>query len=345
MASAEGNGNGNDNDNSILFMFGRFQPFTLGHLALLNKMLEKASGKEQRIAYLFVSHKKAAGSRSKLGELETALAKNKDMSKIKELMKSERSIMEYPLSASQRVKLVLTLLGKIYGKKIEANSSGETIIELDSVFDLERRRGLKSLGLKKGNSVELHVIDSSKVHGTAGFNSHKWLKDRYGEAKKVQMVTGDNRTKTKPGEKLYLPQKIIDNGFVSLPRNETNSTDDDHYTKLSGSKIRSWSVMLTKPGNEEYIGKIRDAYYSLLTEEEVLDLIVNPINESIFSAPSRSMSTSSSRRISGSVRPFSKNTRKKESIVPARSNRKAASQLNTTNTRRRNSRVRTNRRT
>lgn len=336
MASAEGNGNGNDNDNSILFMFGRFQPFTLGHLSLLNKMLEKASKKEQRIAYLFVSHKKAAGSRSKLGELETALAKNKDMSKIKELMKSERSIMEYPLSASQRVKLVLTLLGKIYRKKIEANSSGETIIELDSVFDLERREGLKSLG--EGNSVELHVIDSSKVHGTAGFKSHKWLKGKY-EAKKVQMVTGSNRTETKPGEELYLPPEIKDNGFVSVPRNETNSTDDDHYTKLSGSKIRSWSVMLTKPGNEKYIGKIRDAYYSLLTEEEVLDLIVNPINESIFRAPSRS------RRTSGSVRPFSKNTRKSESIVPARSNRKAASQLNTTNTRKRSSRVRTNRRT
>ena len=320
MASAEGNDN--DNDNSILFMFGRFQPFTLGHLALLNQMLEEASSREERKAYLFVSHKRSKLSRSKLGELETAIAE-KDMIKIKELMKFKGSIMEYPLSASKRVKLVLTLLGKIYRKKIEANSSGETIIELDSVFDLERRRGLKSLGLGEGNSVKLHVIDSSKVDGSAGFKSHTWLKAKYGEAKKVQMVTGDNRTKTKPGEKLYLPQNIKDNGFVSVPRNETNSTDDDHYTKLSGSKIRSWSVMLTKPGNEEYIGKIRDAYYSLLTEEEVLDLIVNPINESIFSAPS------SSRRISGSVRPLPKNTRKK---------RKAASQLNT-------NRVKTNRRT
>jgi len=277
------------NNNSILFMFGRFQPFTLGHMALLNNMLEEASSREERKAYLFVSHKRSKLSRSKLGELETAIAE-KDMSEIKELMKSRGSIMEYPLSASQRVELVLTLLGKIYGKKIEANSSGETIITLDSVFDLERRTGLKRL--KNRKSVELHVIDSSKVHGSAGYKSHSWLKAKYGEAKKVQMVTGDNRTKKKPGEKeLYLPQRIIDNGFVSVPRNETNSTDDDHYTKLSGSKIRSWSVMLTQSGNEEYITKIINAYYSLLTEKEVLDLIVKPINESIFNKPSKTMST------------------------------------------------------
>jgi len=321
-------------DNSIFFMLGRFQPFTLGHLALLNSMLMKASKESGSEAYLFVSHKMSAGSTSKVKILEQAIRDNRDMSVIKELMKTKNSIMDYPLHASQRVALVLTLLSKIYGIEITASISGETVIEVNGVFNLDEREGTTPLP----NSVKLHVIDCSKVDETAGYMAHVWLKRKYGD-KKARMVTGSNRV-------LSQQYTIIANNPVYIERNETNSSNDNHYTKLSGSKIRSWSVMLSQPGNEGNLAKIKDSYYSLLTEDEVLALIVKPINDSIFrksTAPLRTMSIprSRSRGPSGTVRPLSR-----KASTKLRTKRRASSPPQTNSPRINNSRRRrTSRRT
>ena len=83
---------------SIFFMLGRFQPFTLGHLALVNEMLIKTAETPDSIAYLFVSHKKLKPSHyKKVAKLHEVLAESQDPSDIKRVMKTKDSIMDYPL--------------------------------------------------------------------------------------------------------------------------------------------------------------------------------------------------------------------------------------------------------
>ena len=128
---------------SIFFMLGRFQPFTLGHLALVNEMLIKTAETPDCIAYLFVSHKKLKPSHyKKVAKLHEVLAESQDPGKIKHEMKTKDSIMDYPLNADDRVKLVLALLKKIYPEsEILPGIKGEYVIRVSSIFNLESKKG------------------------------------------------------------------------------------------------------------------------------------------------------------------------------------------------------------
>jgi hypothetical protein len=259
---------------AIFFMLGRFQPFTLGHLALVNEMLIKTAETPDSIAYLFVSHKQLKPSHyKKVAKLHEVLAESQTPSDIKHVMKTKDSIMDYPLNATDRVRLVLALFRKIYPEvEISPGIRGEYVIRVSSIFNLGSRRGNVPLS----REVELHIINSSKVENTSGYKAHSWLKRKYNNIK-ASMVTGSNRV-------LDFQPLIMANNPVRINRNEDNSTSSNHFSKLSGSKIRTWCILYHVTRDEKWLKSIVDSYYNLLSPEDVLRLIVEPINKSIFEA-------------------------------------------------------------
>jgi hypothetical protein len=268
---------------SIFFMLGRFQPFTLGHLALVNEMLIKTAETPDSIAYLFVSHKMLKPSHyKKVAKLHEVLAESKDPSDIKRVMKTKDSIMDYPLNATDRVRLVLALFRKIYPEvEISPGIRGEYVIRVSSIFNLESRRG--NIPLER--SVELHIINSSKVENTSGYKAHSWLKRKYNNIK-ASMVTGSNRV-------LDFQPLIMANNPVRINRNEDDSTSSNHFSKLSGSKIRTWCILYHVTRDEKWLNSIVDSYYKLLSPEDVLRLIVEPIIKGIFGAQASPKSSAS----------------------------------------------------
>jgi hypothetical protein len=268
---------------SIFFMLGRFQPFTLGHLALVNEMLIKTAETPDSIAYLFVSHKKLKPSHyKKVEKLHEVLAETKDPSDIKRVMKTKDSIMDYPLNATDRVRLVLALFRKIYPEvEISPGIRGEYVIRVSSIFNLESRRGDIALS----REVELHIINSSKVENTSGYKAHSWLKRKYNNIK-ASMVTGSNRV-------LDFQPLIMANNPVRINRNEDDSTSSNHFSKLSGSKIRTWCILYHVTRDEKWLNSIVDSYYNLLSPEDVLRLIVEPIIKGIFGAQAPPKSSAS----------------------------------------------------
>ena len=208
-----------------------------------------------------------------VAKLHEVLAESQDPSDIKRVMKTKDSIMDYPLDATDRVRLVLALFRKIYPEvEISTGIRGEYVIRVSSIFNLESRRG--NIPLER--AVELHIINSSKVENTSGYKAHSWLKRKYNNIK-ASMVTGSNRV-------LDFQPLIMANNPVRINRNEDNSTDSNHFSKLSGSKIRTWCILYHVTSDEKWLNSIVDSYYKLLSPEDVLRLIVEPIIKGIFGA-------------------------------------------------------------
>ena len=114
------------------------------------------------------------------------------------------------------------------------------------------------------------------------------------------MVTGS-------GEVLDF-QPLIAQITVRIKRNEYNSTSSDHYTKLLGSKIRARCILYHVTRDEKWLKSIvGHSYYNLLSPEDVLRLIVGPINKSIFEAQAPPKSAS----VTGPAR-----TKRKASSLP-----------------------------
>jgi phosphopantetheine adenylyltransferase len=267
--------------NDVFYMTGRFQPFTLGHLALFNHMVLRAAEGSASEVYLFVSHKKPNFSRTKVPELLQTLRKAPlDMSKVKDLMKKDKSIMDNPLTTPMRVKIVIKILESIYGKQHNlSKTSGETTYKINKILGVntmfETHNKSKSMQTLN-NDVLIHIIDS-EIMDTGGFKAHNFLRKRYSASKsRVRMVTGSNR-------KGRLPPFISATNPVYLNRNETNSGDDYYPTKLSGSKIRSWCVAFHVTRDGDLMSNIINSYYGLLNTRDVNKLFVIPISKSIFS--------------------------------------------------------------
>ena len=298
----------NTSPTKVYYMLGRFQPFTMGHLALFNSMVEEASSEEGQHAYLFVSHKKPNFSRAKVGELEEILdGDNPTVKKVKPLMKKDKSIMDNPLSTLVRYQIVNMIMKTIYKPKV-TKIRGEEIFVLDRILDVNQM--FISGNLKKSMRllefpVQVHIVNS-EVTGTGGFKAHGFLKKRYGKSIPARMYTGTNREGR-------LAPFIMANKPIFIKREEGDTSDAFHPTGLSGSKIRSWSVIYFKTGNEVMLENISKSYYGLLSNAKLVKYIVNPISESIFSgttvdslstsesASVRSLSASASRSLSGSL--------------------------------------------
>ena len=320
----------NTSPTKVYYMLGRFQPFTMGHLALFNSMVEEASYEEGQHAYLFVSHKKPNFSRAKVAELEEILEGSKPtVKKVKPLMKKDKSIMDNPLSTLVRYQIVNMIMKTVYKPKV-TKIRGEEIFMLDRVLDVNQMfitRDLKKSMRLLEFPVQVHIVNS-EVTGTGGFKAHGFLKKKYGKSIPARMYTGTNREGR-------LAPFIMANKPIFIKREEGDTSDAFHPTGLSGSKIRSWSVIYFKNGDEEMLENISNSYYGLLSNAKLTKYIVNPISNSIFSGSmvdslsvtestsdisstrserSASMSASTSASRSRSVSAFGKSKKKKRGV-------------------------------
>ena len=290
----------NTSPTKVYYMLGRFQPFTMGHLALFNSMVEEASTEEGQHAYLFVSHKKPNFSRAKVGELEEILeGDNPSVKKVKPLMKKDKSIMDNPLSTLVRYQIVNMIMKSVYKPKV-TKVRGEEIFVLDKILDVNQmfitgdlKKSMRLLEFP----VQVHIVNS-EVTGTGGFKAHGFLKKRYGKIP-ARMYTGTNREGR-------LAPFIMANKPIFIKREEGDTSDAFHPTGLSGSKIRSWSVIYFKTGDDVMLENISKSYYGLLSDAKLVKYIVNPISNSIFSGEmvnnlSASASASSSASASASA--------------------------------------------
>ena len=274
-------GNTQNDESSIFYMLGRFQPFTMGHLALFNEMIISASKNQDSEAYLFVSYKKPNFSRKLVPELDSLLQEDTpSLKKIKPLMKKEKSIMDNPLTTHIRVQIVTMILKSIYGsnlKKLRESIEGDSIYMVDTILDVEK---MSETGKKQEsmvtllNPVKVHIIDS-QIMGTGGFKAHGFLKSRYGREVKARMMTGTNREGR-------LAPFIMANKPIFVKREEANTSDSFHPSSLSGSKIRSWSVIYFKTHDESMLSNISNSYYGIVSNQNLKKYIVNPISNSIF---------------------------------------------------------------
>ena len=118
---------------------------------------------------------------------------------------------------------------------------------------------------------------------------------RYGKIP-ARMYTGTNREGR-------LAPFIMANKPIFIKREEGDTSDAFHPTGLSGSKIRSWSVIYFKTGDEAMLENISKSYYGLLSTAKLIKYIVNPISDSIFSGSTvNSLSASASESVSVSNR-------------------------------------------
>ena len=298
----------NASPTKVYYMLGRFQPFTMGHMALFNSMVEEASFEEGQHAYLFVSHKKPNFSRAKVGELEEILdGDNPTVKKVKPLMKKDKSIMDNPLSTLVRYQIVNMIMKTVYKPKV-TKVRGEEIFLLDKILDVNQlfvtgdlKKSMRLLEFP----VQVHIVNS-EVTGTGGFKAHGFLKKRYGKQIPARMYTGTNREGR-------LAPFIMANKPIFIKREEGDTSDAFHPTGLSGSKIRSWSVIYFKTGDEVMLENISKSYYGLLSNAKLVKYIVNPISNSIFSGEmvnnlSASESESASASTSASLRSTSNRT-------------------------------------
>lgn len=267
----------NTQPNAIFYMLGRFQPFTMGHLALFNNMVLEASSEQGRHAYLFVSHKKPNFSRAKVGELlEILEGSSPTVKNVKPLMKKDKSIMDNPLSTLVRFQIVSMLMKSVYNVK-SISKRGEEVFILNKVLDIDK---MFKTGDKKGsmialdNQVEVHIVNS-EVTGTGGFKAHGFLKNRYGKVP-ARMFTGTNREGR-------LAPFIMANKPIFVKREEGDTSDAFHPSGLSGSKIRSWSVIYFKTQDETMLENISKSYYGVLSDSKIKKYIIEPISNSIFS--------------------------------------------------------------
>ena len=286
---------------SVFYMLGRFQPFTMGHMALFNNMILEASMEPNRHVYLFVSHKKPKFSRAKVKVLEQILEDTPTVKDVKPLMKKPNSIMDNPLTTSVRFEIVKMLMNTVYGKKTK-KFEGEEVFILDKILDVEElfhTKNKKASTRLLDNKVEVHIVNS-EITETGGFKAHTFLKKRYNKIP-ARMFTGTNREGR-------LAPFIMANKPIFVSRNEKESSDAYHPTSLSGSKIRSWSVIYSKTKDESMLENISNSYYGLLTNSKIIKYIVNPISDSIFGdemvteiSIKSSSSTSSSRSSASSL--------------------------------------------
>jgi hypothetical protein len=215
--------------------------------------------------------------------------------------------MDNPLSTLVRFQIVNMIMKSVYKPEVTI-VRGEEIFMLDRVLDVNQMfltRDLKKSTRLLEFPVQVHIVNS-EVTGSGGFKAHGFLKKRYGKIP-ARMYTGTNREGR-------LAPFIMANKPIFIKREEGDTSDAFHPTGLSGSKIRSWSVIYFKTGDDSMLENISKSYYGVLSNTKLIKYIVNPISNSIFSgeivgslsaseserSPSTSRSASVSRSISSS---------------------------------------------
>ena len=255
-------------------MYGRFQPFTLGHYSLYEQMIETASHSNCSDVYLCVSYSKAKPkSLSKQNEealmrilqISNEHKREAEIEPVKGILSTKSSIANSPLTTQQRMKIICYILGikddpSIVLESAQAYSQPEVILE--------------------DRGVTVHIINTEKIKEYQGgfFYVNKQLIKDHSDVKKenIIMFTGSDRKDTTAIQ------------MISVKRTETNSSLSHNVTELSGSKIRAL-CLLNINNNQNIYGWYEDK----LTPEEVNMLIITPIRDKIIGGRGASSSSSS----------------------------------------------------
>ena len=251
----------------VFYIYGRFQPFTLGHKYLYDQMISLARGgpgdSKGSHAYLFVSHssKKPSGSKKIVEHLRELTGDPSNLNEIKQALKKKNSIFDSPLDNNAKMNIISAVVGK------SISSDGEI-----SYMD---------------NGVHCHIIDCKSTlytttkNKTANgfFGALSFLTSRHGDTideQNIQMFTGSDRATGK----LAIPFQVFD-------RNNANSSMNTNVTKLSGSKIRALALVNS-------IDDIVKMYNGSLSKSQIKKLIVAPINKVILGSYSDTRNSKSS---------------------------------------------------
>lgn len=233
-------------DSQIFYIYGRFQPFTLGHKYLFDSMASLAKTSKKSHVYLFVSYssKKPSASKKVLAELKDLVTDKSNLNRIKELLKKKNSIFDSPLDNSMKMEIISAVLDK------PISEDGEIVY--------------------KKNGVSFHIVDcSSSLYeytkdktANGFFGAFSFLKNRHSDVDdiNIKMFTGSDRDTSR----IKIPFKVFD-------RNNANSSLNTSVTKLSGSKIRALSLV-------HGVDDIHNMYNGTISKSLIKKLIIKPIN-------------------------------------------------------------------
>ena len=267
----------------VYFMTGRFQPFTLGHLKLFNEMLKRASTRsEDAHAYLFVSYKKPNFTVKNVAEMREEVGNDEpDLAALKRYAKTDKSILDNPLTTEARLAFIKSLLKKLY-PDMEDNEVRSGVFEstISTYLDVEKMFAEEDYktGDFSGSMVELSrpvklFLVNSRITDTGGLKPYSYLKRNYGSHYSVKMVTGSDRD----------TPAFFSNQNSPINRVETNSRANNvNPSNLSGSKIRMLCMLHANHVHSRMaINNLVAMYYNLLSKSEIESVLIEPINQSI----------------------------------------------------------------
>ena len=262
------NRSSNEGQAKAYFIYGRFQPFTLGHNLLLDKTIDVASQDEGSQIFLFVSYKKtkpkytpACSICSINNILQSMIPVEHKVEQLKPIIKEDNTIMDSPLSVPERIKIICEVLG------IPAQKMGS--------------KGIYTYTFETSNNpVSINIINTEthkpftdlKVDGrtitTGGFLRCPIFIEHITRIPKkyILMLTGSDR-ESKQGIK-----------NIVLDRNNNNASLSFDPTKLSGSKIRCLALL-------ERVNEIKSMYRGCplaSSDKKIKDLIIKPIKKNIY---------------------------------------------------------------
>lgn len=267
----------------VYFMTGRFQPFTLGHLKLFNEMLKRASTKSADApAYLFVSYKKPTFTVKNVVEMREEVGNDSpDLAALKRYAKTEKSILDNPLTTEARLAFIKSLLKKVYPDMEDTEvrsgvfeSTVSTYLDVEKMFAEEDYKTGDFYGsmVELSRPVKLFLVNS-RITDTGGLKPYFYLKRNYGSHYSVKMVTGSDRD----------TPAFFSNQNNPINRVETNSRANNvNPSNLSGSKIRMLCMLHANHVHSRMaMNNLVAMYYNLLSKSEIESVLIEPINQSI----------------------------------------------------------------
>ena len=266
--SSSANRPSNEGQAKAYFIYGRFQPFTLGHNLLLDKTIEVASQDEGSQIFLFVSYKKtqpkytpACSICSINNILQSRIPFKNKVEQLKPIIKEDNTIMDSPLSVSERIKIICEVLGipaqkmgskGIYTYTFETSNNPVSI----NIINTETHKPFSNLKID-GRTITMGGFLKCPI-----FIEHTTSIPK----KNIFMLTGSDR-ESKPGIK-----------SIVLDRNNTDASLSFDPTKLSGSKIRCLALL-------ERVNEIKSMYQGCplaKSDKKIKDLIIKPIKKNIY---------------------------------------------------------------
>ena len=293
------------------YMYGRFQPYTLGHHSLFNQMIDLASKTTNGQVYLFISYKKTKPKQTPEGtiiNIHNTITNSGpgQIESLKSLLKTPNTIMNSPLNTRERITIIANVIGVDLKKQYKAgiiSYSVDTNIHpvICNIINTEEYKPFTS-------------FPGSGFMKCAGF-----IEAQTGIVKgNIYMMTGSDRS-VPAGISSVVEQRNNDNASLNVATN-----------KLSGSKIRALSLL----NRVQDISRMYKGTPIGDTPGLIDELIIKPISYNIFSYPvkgkkqsAQAFLTNYKSTISGKKR-SNRRSRQSNKRSNKRSNRRSKTKLN-----------------